>query len=190
MKPYTINNYISLIFFSNNDTPLKITHKERRFCVYDCNNDYACDKEYFRKLYKCLTDEKTMYILYSNLMKEDLSTFDIEKDIPKTKYYKELQSTNIPIIARFLNDIIYNPNEINELVDENLTIKSITLFKRFQKWVIDTNFDCKYNITKFGKEINMYMDKKRFKTGILYMYDIQKITKELNEYDFDKIEDI
>ena len=123
---------------------------------------------------------------------------------PITKAYKDIQSVNIPIVARFLEYMVDEYSELwTNIVDTNsdlIKIASSSLFELFSTFCSDSKYKFDYTSTKFGREMKEYqgVDQKRFsggKRGYLidkiklmeymtskgYIEEVENIEMELNE---------
>ena len=105
-----INNFARELFFTNNDTPVSIPFGDRRFAGFDCSNEVANNRPYFKKLVKILNDPQSIYSFYYFLKNRDISKFDIVADRPETDFYKELREQSTPCVARFLIHYIFKEN--------------------------------------------------------------------------------
>ena len=146
---FNINNFARLLFFTNNDTPVSIPYSDRRFACFDCSNEVANKRKYFRELVRCMRDNTVIKAFYLFLKSRDLSHFDIVTDRPETQFYKELREHSIPCIARFLI------NYISDASNDNM-IYARDLYDSFKTWSTDTNRDVKYTDNRFGRELKKY----------------------------------
>lgn len=176
-----LRNYARWILTSNNETPIKIELTDRRFVCCECDGELANNIEYFKILRDCMDDPKNQYDFYKFLMDQDISKVDWVNDRPKTKYYTELRSVNIPLVARFLDYFI-----MEEYIGDK--IKAMKLYEIFCKWIKVTNNKGDYSNTRFGREIVKYdgITKIRNNDGVFYNIKYKKIKKYLkNKYDLD-----
>ena len=173
VKAYTVKHSAFYVLFSNNDTPIKVEQSDRRFMVFDCDCSKAQDNDYFVKLAAAYKDVRVQKQFYDDLMKKDLSDFNIIKSRPETEFYKSLKESTVPILIHFLNNFL---EELDfELIKEH-SITSKSLFNKFKTWCSDTNHNNIYTSTKFGKDIKKYLNNKRTRRGIEY-----NITEQLEE---------
>jgi hypothetical protein len=185
-----INNCGRYLIFSNNSTPVKIEMSDRRFVVYECANDVRNNREYFKNLMKAFNDEKVMRAFYDYLMDVDISEWDSINDRPITKAYKNIQSANIPTIARFLEYFVENCKNTNNTTDSLYNgnkIKSCDMYKLFKMWCDENKMKVEYTTTKFGRELNDYdgIEKAKFGKGVRgYKLDIDKIETYLVDNDY------
>jgi hypothetical protein len=175
----TINNYCRFVFTSNNSTPIKVENDDRRFVVFECNDDMKNNKEYFIKLYQWINNSINAKAFYNYLMSIDISTVDWVNDRPKTKIYEELRKVNIPLVARFLSDFYDNRSS------DNLRINSSTLFDKYNSWKDSNKFTSEYNSTSFGRELNKYDGIQKIRSdGIIYKFDMNKLIEHLKKKNY------
>lgn len=165
------------IFFTNNDNPINIDTTERRYAIFESNNKYAKNQEYFNNLYKEIYNDQYVKIFYDYLMSLDVKDFDFETNIPNTEIYKDCISNNIPIVAKFLEDLIIKNIRINK------TLKIDNIFELFCQYIKDNKFKFELNITNFGLQLKKYLDngitKKRISSGFIYIIDFQTLKQHL-----------
>jgi len=174
-----INNCGRYIFFSNNSTPVKIEHSDRRYVVYKCANDVQNNAVYFKELVRYFKDEQIMKAFYDFLMQRDISNWDSINDRPITKAYHDIQSANIPAMANYLTEQIMifenaTPEEKILLQKQSAT----DLFNHFVSWLKQNGFTkMEYTSTKFGREICEYegIEKKRITSGNVYAFNYETL---------------
>ena len=183
-----INNCGRYLFFSNNDTPVKIEASDRRYVVFKCSNERQNDSPYFKKMSKMFSDDAVIKTLYNYLLNVDISKWDSIHDRPITQAYKDIQSANIPSMAKWLEDRYYKLNHYvemgsdHETIEEHSIVKSNPLFQEYKNWLVDNGFkNMDYNVTKFGRELNKYdgVEKKRKSNGMVYVFDFEDLKKYL-----------
>lgn len=101
IDPVMIRNCSRMIFFTNNDYPVKIEQSDRRFVVAECSNDIKNDTVYFKKLLAAFQDKKATTAFGMFLKQLDISNFDTTNDRPITKLYKEVQTATTPSELRY-----------------------------------------------------------------------------------------
>lgn len=177
-----INNCGRYLFFSNNETPVKIESSDRRYVVYKCSNDRQNDSVYFKKMSKMFNDDEVIKTFYSYLLNIDISNWDSINDRPITEAYQDIQSANTPAMAKWLEERYYELNHLIEMesdedvLEEHKIISSKTLYIIYTGWLNENGFKkMEYNTTKFGREIAKYdgISKKRNKSGIVYVIDYE-----------------
>lgn len=183
-----INNCGRYIVFSNGEIPVKIEGSDRRFAVFECSTSVRNNKEYFKRLVKTFKDKKVMRAFYDYLMTVDISNWDSINDRPITKAYKDIQSVNVPIIARFLEQHIYKYEAIDLYDDDGLfeknemrRIGATDFYKMFMRWCEMNGFKrVEYNSTKFGRQLVKYkgIEKKR-SNCVKYFIDFETLKEYL-----------
>jgi len=190
----TLKNLGRYIFFSNNETPVKIGNTDRRFIMFECSADVANNQDYFATL---INNFKTQgREIYDMLMERDISNWNSVSDRVKTSVYEEVQSATIPVMARFLEDMYFKHNESLEYNGDDMTeFMGEPLFKLYSAFLRDNGYKFEVTNTKFGREIKKYegIEKKRSKFGTNYTINYDILMKYLIkmsyvEDDFDDFE--
>ena len=202
---FKVRNCGRYVFISNNQTPVKIEHSDRRFIVSECSSRCIQNKEFFKKVNEEWNDPKAVRGFYDFLMEQDIENFDPARDRVITDVYEDMKSITIPTMARWLEEKCYSHNKI--LSTENpqhasllRTRKASELFKSYKKWIEKSGFKTEgVNTTRFGRDIKKYVgiEYKRTKHGVMYSLDYKNIldglisrgyTKEItdhNDYNMD-----
>jgi len=81
---YQLPNYNNNVFATNNDWAIKVSVTDRRYFVLDCNNKYAGNRVYFKRLTEQLEIEETAVHFFHWLAKRDISDWRIST-IPDTR---------------------------------------------------------------------------------------------------------
>ena len=103
LKPYTLTNYMRVIIFSNNLTPIEIPHDDRRYCVFKSGQKKS--RPYYKNLVKLLHDDDAIESIANYLMTYDLNDFDI-KERPETQAYKDMKEANVHPLYQYLYEEI------------------------------------------------------------------------------------
>jgi uncharacterized FlaG/YvyC family protein len=101
IDPIMIRNCSRMIFFTNNDYPVKIEQTDRRFVVAECSDEIVNNTAYFKALLTAFNDKKATSAFGLFLKNLDLSKFDTTNDRPITKLYKEVQTATTPSEIRY-----------------------------------------------------------------------------------------
>jgi hypothetical protein len=189
---YDINNYMSFIFFSNHDNPIKIEKGDRRFVVINCTDERVKlppeeKTKYFAEIIKLMDhgqpalydlerSKKLAKIVYMSLLKFDLTQFDINNR-PITEGYKEMERNQSSIINQYLVHVVSQMEEkrINGIENwDKKTYKVGDFFQNFMNWKNKMGFEkYEYNLTRFGLEIKKdFPCIKKISGNINISYDI------------------
>ena len=177
-KPYENTNNIGYVYLTNNDNPLKIPSDDRRFCAIELNNEKANNKEYFDLLFQEINSCKYDRAFYNYFMNIKIDNFNFISERPITSFYQNMKENNIPIIAKFFENILNNSNV------KKFTFESSILFKKFNSFIQNGNFYCEYTITKFGIDIKSYEGIEKIKSGNMFIIIHTQILKDFlnNKY--------
>ena len=172
----TLKNLARYIFFSNNDTPVKIGVTDRRFIMFECASDVANDHEYFSKL---IHNFKTQgREIYDMLMNRDISNWKPVADRVQTSVYKDVQSANIPVMALFLEKMCFKNNESKDYGGDDVTyFRSNDFYNEFTTFLKETGHKFDVTNSKFARDLIKYegIDKKRTKYGTEYNINYEKL---------------
>jgi hypothetical protein len=173
MKPYEITNTIGYVFLTNNDNPVKVSPTDRRFMGFECNSEICNNAEYFKPLVDEMEGGKYDRPFYDYLMSFDVKDYDFHKERPNTTFYNNMKEMNIPIIARFFENYIDNTTSPIE------TLKSSSLFAKFNDFMKSNNIKIEYTSTKFGVELNNYLGivKEKKRDASYYVINIEELKK-------------
>lgn len=149
-KKYSINNYTNYIFNTNNKFPVKIESGDARFAVFECDERYHKNFNYFNELLKHINQETANH-LYSYIYYLD-DPVD-PREIPTNKFYKNIKYNCLHSSVRFLYDIkdfnydcdydygSWESFYIDKYNKEEKIIKSSDLNETYKLW-------CKFNMEK------------------------------------------
>lgn len=179
----TINNFARWIFSTNNNTPVKIDQTDRRWVVFECNNDICQNSNYFTELATCFNDENSAPAFYKFLKERDLSNFNIRDDRPITDIYKDIRSATIPV-EYYLLDYIVSISNGKDVV--KYTNKE--LYKHYCNFCDQNGFNNRINISHLGRKMTALSKKNegisayRSSTERGYSFDIKIILDVLKKY--------
>jgi hypothetical protein len=113
---------------------------------------------------KFFNDDNITRAFYDYFMNIECDDFNFTNR-PETEFYKNLQSSNVPIIAKFLEQELYENEKQTPIKEYKL------LFGDFISFLQRGNYKIEFTDTKFGIQIKEYMgiSKRRTKKdGIVY----------------------
>ena len=191
----TLKNLGRYIFFSNNETPVKIGNTDRRFIMFECCDDVANNYEYFSKLVSNFKEQGRE--IYDMLMSRDISKWNPVADRVKTSVYEEVQSATIPPLAKFLEHMNYKNNDSNDYNGDDMSeFTGEGFFELYSEYLKKNNYEFKVTNTKFGREIKKYegIEKKKTRIGAKYVINYEILMKYLVkmtyvEADFDDFDE-
>lgn len=114
IDPIMIRNCSRMIFFTNNDYPVKIEQSDRRFIVVECSTDIKNNTAYFKTLLSAFQDKKATTAFGLFLKQLDISKFDTTNDRPITKLYKEVQTATTPSETRYFVENKFETLDFND----------------------------------------------------------------------------
>jgi hypothetical protein len=147
-QPVQINNFSRFLFTTNNDTSVKVELSDRRFVVFESDNTYRSNPEYFEPLVKAIESKEVQHIFYQYITNLDINDYNFETNRPKTKIYNEMKKINIPKPILFIISLI-NTDKLKE------EYRAQALFNDYQAFLYNSGYtEYKTNITKFGRALN------------------------------------
>ncbi len=105
VTPIRVRSFSRVIVTTNNQTPLKMSQTDRRWCVFDMSEKFIKNREHWDTFYKWLNDPKNIKSVYEHIMKIDLSGVDL-KNIPSTTGLIEMKQSCLPLEIKWLIDLI------------------------------------------------------------------------------------
>jgi hypothetical protein len=170
IDPIMIRNCSRMLFFTNNDYPVKIEQSDRRFIVVECSSEIKNDTLYFKNLLSAFNNKKTTTAFALFLKQMDLSNFDTTNDRPITRIYKEVQTATIPTDERYFIE-----SDFDEIFFSDRQ-KSDSMYDSYVFWC--ENSKKKYVPIKkqtFLSRIKKYEFIETIKSSGLIFYKINKI---------------
>lgn len=102
-----INNCSRMLFFTNNETPIKIEQSDRRFVVVECASDMMNNTTYFKALLAAFNSKKMIWAFAQFLLKRKIAEWDSTNDRPITNLYKQIKTQAVPTNIKFFLE--YSP---------------------------------------------------------------------------------
>ena len=183
------NNYVRLILFSNNNTPICLDSSNRRFILIEQNHALKGRTDYWNNFYNTLNDPKEVNNLFTYLMNIDLSNFD-PKQIIQTQESLRVKAIGVQPIMKYLFNICESPSDIeieHDIEDDLLIISK----PRLLNYMTTVYKDCDYNFKKkavseliMGNTNKLITLNRKMRDGIQnYEYAIRynKLYKFMNE---------
>jgi len=178
-KGKMIKDFARCFFLTNNRTGVKVGLEDRRFVIFKCIDTFANDPKYFKPLATALYDDSIMQTFYNYLKDRDISNFDPINDRPLTEEYKQMQSVNVPTIARFLSSYVDNEEfykQFNDGLYTDVVVKAGEFYEECSGWALEKGFKAT-NQTAFGIDIKQFegVSKKRKGSGVVYIIKLNKL---------------
>jgi len=120
-----------------------------------------------------------MKTFYNFLKKRNIEDFDPINDRPFTEEYKNMQSVNVPTIARFFSSYVDNEEfykNFNQQTHTEIIESASELFEKCNEWAVEKGYKTT-NQTAFGLDIKQFegIKKYRKKNGIVYKINLNKL---------------
>jgi hypothetical protein len=196
-----IQEFINLIYCTNNNVPVNIPPDDRRYMVIACSKKYAdvnprtTQEErdayreeffsYFNHRNPCL---HTLIAIRDYFMAIDISDFKPQRDRVITDAYRDMKTASMPTILKFYYD--YSENEIANNTPEIYTRRK-ALYGRYRKWMDECNPGGKVmgSTTFYGSSKPYFMGNDGFitekynKGRYYYRWNTQQVIDYLRERD-------
>lgn len=173
----TKNNYLTFMFNTNNDFPVKISENDRRFCFMDCSNQPVPSKAYFDRLVGAINDDLVCRLFYKKMLKVDCSKIDWIRDKPATEMYTDMQQVSRDSELTFL--ISLYEEELACCGRKSVEISAKDLFCKFMNSIESSNYST--TNVRFGIKIKKYningLEKKLSKNGMVYVFNVAEVKK-------------
>jgi len=181
LKIYKNKNHITYIFFTNNDNPIKIDINDRRYLAIKCNDEIANNNEYFTALIAEIKSKIYDRLFYEYLLKLDSDDYDFTNNRPETEFNKDLKEHSIPVIAKFLENLIF---EKDKKIEQEYT--AIELFDKFNDYLNANRIKLELNSTLFGIQLKKYTTiiKKRTNKGNKYNINYDDLENQLIQFKY------
>lgn len=150
INSYEVQNLASIVFASNNPTPVKIEKTDRRFFVYNPQNNL--DQTFFDKWRKWITNPQNRRAVYDYLMAIDTDNVNWIEDRPITETYVEMKYTALPSSIKWL-DYLITESFPSSWVGRN--VLSSTLYDNFKSFGHSND----KTPIQFGKELKRLKEK-------------------------------
>jgi hypothetical protein len=173
MKKMTnIRNCMRIIGFTNNENPLKISNKDRRFQIVEVDGDPK-EQEYFTQLYKVITDKSVLLKFVDELKERDIPD-NLSKNIIETGFKESVASVSIPGHIKFIKEFI-KKNYICEM-------QSSQFYDMYEKFCEKKGWTSK-TMTWFGRNMPKIdgIEKNRSNRCVKYCFDKESIVDYLHK---------
>lgn len=172
-KMLNIRNCMRIIGFTNNENPLKISNKDRRFQIVEVRGDPK-EHEYFTQLYKVITDKSVLLKFVDELKERDVPD-NLSKNIIETGYKESVASVSIPSHIKFIKEFINKDKFQSDL-------QVSKFYEKYEKFCDKKNWTPK-TMTWFGRNIPEIdgIEKKRTPKFIIYKFNREEIVDYLHK---------
>lgn len=147
----SLHNFAHFVFTSNNRNSLSIGTSDRRLVAVECDSSHRKNYRYFEEVAEMMNRNEVISAFYKFLKQYDISEWRPSRR-PFTNYYRELQEANVPIMSRWLIDIIDHDDDIDH-------VKPHVLMSRYLDWLNERNYKSEIpfvNEKSFGRDIKKY----------------------------------
>ena len=107
-----VDNFVNMVFTSNEEDTLQVTSDDRRLVLFKCSRIYKGNTDYFDTLSAHLSRPEVARGFLQHLKTRNLSAYPhhFQARRPITAYYIAMQRANIPSFSGFLSAMINDEN--------------------------------------------------------------------------------
>jgi hypothetical protein len=153
VAPYTLRVFANIVVTSNEDHPIKIADRERRWVAIKCTEALTGNHDYFSCLHEFLDKPENQRGIYQSLMARDISHIkNMQKERPITEYYKQCRSVFSCHLSKFLSALC-------SLHETGMrSFKASALHQDFISFVERARLGGKaWSVTEFGNKMQAYV---------------------------------
>ena len=132
------SNYLRIVIFSNNHTPIEIPYDDRRYMVTKVSSVWKGNTAKFDEFHKAINNTCVMDAYYTELKQRDISKYD-PRDRPITQAYRLMQQACISDIYYVLRDAIGDERLAahGEVADGKWFVTPSRLKDLYREWEYD-----------------------------------------------------
>ena len=153
----TVNNYNNFVLLTNNHHVVNVETDDRRYLCLSASSKYKGNDKYFKNLIEHMLTDDVANEFFQYLMNINLTNWNY-REIPLTKYKKELMKYSINPVMKWFNDFLQNQN------DNDISIRKNELYDLYKETAENTS----YGKTKFFDYL------KNVDKGITSLIEIKK----------------
>ncbi len=185
----TVDNRLNFIMTTNNDYPVNVEKKDRRFAIIEVSSVKIQNREYFDALYGWLRTggyEKILYVLQNYTTKEHM-------DIPETQAKLDAVMNSARSEDKFLLELFRNNGKMAlsnlgsiEEIEMQLSgrVSTTVLYSKYELWC-HLSKEKPANAISFGKKVGRVLGLKSKVDGVgkrYYEIDVNKCKDSIRAY--------
>ena len=147
-----VQNVSNLIILSNEFNPVKLSSKDRRYCVINPSEDKVGDRKYFKELYSTMKESRHKYRKdFMEALMHYYMNYKVEidlEDIPDTFEREMLKEANKNPIESFI--------EAHCVDLSNDGIEPKKCWDEFNAFIAENKFKANYKLNSFRAEMSKY----------------------------------
>jgi len=151
IKRFNQESYHRFIIFTNQEDPIKVKEKGRRYHVLRSSDELCGDNEYFTEMNRLIKCDEFIYSisLYLLNLPDVPEVFNV-KEFPISEHQKVLQKANRDYIEMFIEDLAGKNRNLKELL-----FTSVEFYEKWQEFLSENNIECNYTKPTFEKKISL-----------------------------------
>lgn len=186
-NPLNINNFLRLLFTSNNRYIINIEQDDRRFVIIETTGEKK-DKLYYKDLAIYVEDVNNQRCFYEFLKLRNIDESKLRYERPETEIYNDLKQFNLPLLTKYF---IHKSD--NEKKDKTIKLTATQFLNDFNEFVENDEkiMNGKMKGTKFGIELKKYLienngfiEKIHEVSGNVYRFEIETLNNWLTNKNY------
>lgn len=167
-KSFIYPDFCNYIMCTNNDFTIKVEVGDARYLIVECSPIYKGNFKYFNDLANCFNQESANHFLSYISYLDDVVEI---RNIPLTKIKRDMMVMGLQSPVRFMLDLKdYMDTDVDDDGEDSFNFcgvdlsktatRSSALYRCYKEWCAVNN-EKVLSCTKFGKEVNDFVVKKR-----------------------------
>lgn len=183
VQPYRLRVYANIVVTSNEEHPVRIPDRERRWVAIKCCETFTGNVSYFTQLHTVLEQPHTLRGIFQVLKSRDISHIsNMQNERPITAYYVECCKIFTCPLSKFLSAMCNSPHHSSGF---NTTLQASSLYHDFKAFTdragLSGDVARRWTVTFFGIKMKAYANDEgsgitrpgnKGKTGGVSMYFI------------------
>ena len=190
-SPFVVDSYHRYMILTNNTDPMPHEHGQRRFLHVHTSSKYKGNKEYFKKFYSYIVDNRrSLYSIYMYLLRVTLPS-RLDVDEYASSYQREIARESTPVHLAFLQRYVRSQLQeatavpVGQTPQTTLRVYHGVLFKEFTDMLRELRIKDDWTTKKFGTKMasiaqTYSLVKDRDSRSTYYDLELEKLNEELN----------
>ena len=161
VNAYQIDNISNFLLFTNHRDAIIVEESDRRYAVFEMSDVHRNDTNYFDMLEEKCFNQEVADAFYTYLL--DFPAVPI-RSIPDTELRREMINLSKSTPLKFLDAV-----KEEDLFDDETEVNATVFYQKYVEWCRDNGERNTYTSTKFGTCLKGRLEKKKTRTGMMYM---------------------
>jgi hypothetical protein len=130
LPPYSIDNLVNFIIFSNHNDFLRVEESDRRYAIFKTSDSKRGDEAYFKQLRATCFNTRTAFAFYEFLLKFDAVSL---RKIPMTDAKRDMTVLSKNTTEKFI-EFCRETNKYTGRDIKDAWVPSVTLYEDYSLW--------------------------------------------------------